>query len=77
MRISVCSHGTYRDFSGAALFNISNMLKGLPVNVTILTSLYNRGANLIASGAADIVIGTHALIQEGIIFRKLGLVVSR
>lgn len=56
-------------------FNISNMLKGLPVNVTILTSLYNRGANLIASGAADIVIGTHALIQEGIIFRKLGLVV--
>ncbi len=29
----------------------------------------------IATGAADIVIGTHALIQEGVTFHKLGLVI--
>lgn len=31
--------------------------------------------NLIASGEADIIIGTHALIQEGVNFARLGLVV--
>ena len=51
------------------------MLKGLPVNVVILTGTYNKYANLISSGVANIVIGTHALIQENIKFNNLGLVV--
>jgi len=55
--------------------NISNMLKGLPVNIVILTGTYNKYANLISSGVANIVIGTHALIQENIKFNNLGLVV--
>lgn len=55
--------------------NIASLLKGLPVNVLIFTSSYNKHANLISSGAADIVIGTHALIQEDIHFKNLGFVV--
>jgi len=34
-----------------------------------------RRIDLIASGEIDIVVGTHALIQEGVTFRKLGLAV--
>jgi len=54
--------------------NIYSLLKGLPVNVVILTSS-NRHANLISSGAADLIIGTHALIQEDVHFKNLGFVV--
>jgi len=55
--------------------NISSLLKGLPVNVLILTSSYNKYSHLIWSGAVDLVVGTHALIQEDIRFKNLGLVV--
>lgn len=55
--------------------NISSMLKGLPVNILIHTSSYNKHSNLISSGAVDLIIGTHALIQENIRFKNLGLVV--
>ncbi len=55
--------------------NISRLLKGLSVNVVILTSAYNKYGNLIACGDADIVVGTHALIQENIHFKNLGLIV--
>ncbi|GAB6184230.1 ATP-dependent DNA helicase RecG [Thermodesulfovibrio hydrogeniphilus] len=55
--------------------NISSLLKELPLNIIIYTSTYNKHGNLIASGAADIVIGTHALIQEDVRFKKLGLIV--
>lgn len=55
--------------------NISSLLRDLPVNVIIFTSSYNKHSNLISSGAVELVIGTHALIQEDIHFKKLGLVV--
>lgn len=55
--------------------NISRLLRGLPVNVVILTATHNKYSNLISSGVADIIVGTHALIQENIKFKKLGLVV--
>ncbi|MEN2994945.1 MAG: ATP-dependent DNA helicase RecG [Thermodesulfovibrio sp.] len=55
--------------------NISSMLKGLPVNILIHTSSYNKHSNLISSGAVNLIIGTHALIQENIRFKNLGLVV--
>lgn len=55
--------------------NISSMLKNMPINIIILTSAYNKQTNLLASGSADLVIGTHALIQEDIHFKNLGLVV--
>ncbi|WP_353684587.1 ATP-dependent DNA helicase RecG [Thermodesulfovibrio sp. 3907-1M] len=55
--------------------NIYSMLKGLPVNVLIFTSTYNKHANLIASGDANLIIGTHALIQEDVHFKNLGFVV--
>ncbi len=56
-------------------FNISSLLKELPLNVVIYTSTHNKHGNLLASGAADIIIGTHALIQEEVKFKKLGLIV--
>lgn len=56
-------------------FTISSLLKGLPVNVVIHTSTHNRYTNLIASGTANIVIGTHALIEENVKFHKLGLII--
>ncbi len=55
--------------------NISSLLKGLPVNVLIYTSSYNKHSNLICSGAVNLIIGTHALIQEDIHFKNLGIVV--
>ncbi|MEJ2184349.1 MAG: ATP-dependent DNA helicase RecG [Gemmatimonadota bacterium] len=52
----------------------------LPVDVTLLTGRLaareRRDAlGSIATGAAKIVVGTHALIQEGVEFHRLGLVV--
>ena len=54
---------------------------GLPVNPVLLTGSVKGKARKeayekIASGEADIVIGTHALIQEGVNFRDLGLVIT-
>lgn len=53
---------------------------GLPIKVTVLTGsgpVAKRKQALldIMSGEADIVVGTHALIQEGVEFYKLGLCV--
>lgn len=55
--------------------NISSLLKGLPINTLIYTSSYNKHSNLICSGAVNLIIGTHALIQEDIHFKNLGIVV--
>lgn len=55
--------------------NISSLLKGLPVNILIYTSSYSKHSNLISSGAVNLIIGTHALIQEDIHFKNLGIVV--
>ena len=59
---------------------LSNLLLPLDINVGILISSMSRSTKLstlkeLQSGALDIVVGTHALIEEGIHFKKLGLVV--
>ena len=66
--------------------HMENLLKlkreyGLPVEPVLLTGSVKGKARKeayekIASGEADIVIGTHALIQEGVKFRDLGLVIT-
>lgn len=56
------------------------MRAGLPTRVVALTGSMPAGRKQeallkIVSGEADIVVGTHALLQEGVDFFKLGLVV--
>jgi len=56
--------------------NIHSMAEYLGLNIHLLTgSKKEKDYDIIASGNADIVIGTHALIQEGVSFKKLGLIV--
>ncbi|HEY6328629.1 MAG TPA: ATP-dependent DNA helicase RecG [Blastocatellia bacterium] len=60
--------------------NISKILEQCGYKVELLTGSVNsarkrESVESIATGAADLVIGTHALIQEGVRFNKLGLVV--
>lgn len=59
---------------------ISELLKGLGVEVAMLTgSVKGRARKYIlenlAEGKIDIVIGTHALIEETVVFKNLGMVV--
>jgi ATP-dependent DNA helicase RecG len=59
---------------------ISTLMKTLPVKVVLLTGSVKGGARAdvlegIASGKAQIVIGTHALFQEKVAFKNLALVV--
>src|SRR3989337_1216811 len=61
--------------------SISSALKDLPVNVVLLTgsqSTTERRAALeaVKSGEAHVVVGTHALIQRGVEFEDLSLVVG-
>jgi len=56
--------------------NIHGMVEALGLNVVLLTSsAKNRPVDDIAAGRAQIIIGTHALIQEAVTFRNLGLAV--
>jgi ATP-dependent DNA helicase RecG len=60
--------------------NISGLVKDLGINVVLLSGDMKeeerrRRYQMIEIGESDIVIGTHALIQEGVNFKKLGLVV--
>ncbi|HPF17872.1 MAG TPA: ATP-dependent DNA helicase RecG, partial [Thermotogota bacterium] len=60
--------------------NISAFLKHLPVTCRLLisktpTKEKSEAKEMIASGEVDIVIGTHAVIQEDVEFKKLGLAV--
>ncbi|WOK36995.1 ATP-dependent DNA helicase RecG [Sphingomonas sp. C3-2] len=60
--------------------NISRQLTGLPVSVAILTGRDKgkaREATLmgLADGSIDILIGTHAIFQQGVNYRNLGLAV--
>jgi ATP-dependent DNA helicase RecG len=56
--------------------NIHRLVEELGLRITLLTSgKKERPVDRIASGQIDIVVGTHALIQEGIRFGNLGLVV--
>ncbi|MEW6739231.1 MAG: ATP-dependent DNA helicase RecG [Nitrospirota bacterium] len=56
--------------------NIHRLVEDLGLNIHLLTgSKKNKDVEVVASGDADIVIGTHALIQEGVSFKKLGIIV--
>jgi ATP-dependent DNA helicase RecG len=56
--------------------NIHRMVEDLGLRICLLTgSTRDRPLEEIASGGMDMVVGTHALIQEGVRFKKLGLVV--
>jgi ATP-dependent DNA helicase RecG len=60
--------------------NLSRMLSGLSVNVAILTGREKgktREATLmgLADGSIDILVGTHAIFQQGVGYRNLGLAV--
>ena len=62
--------------AGQHYININRLVKALGVKAELLTAGPKSGRlEDIASGETDIVIGTHALIQEGVKFKKLGLVV--
>lgn len=59
---------------------ISEMLKGVGLEVALLTgSVKGKTRKYVleglASGTIDIVVGTHALIEETVVFKNLGLVV--
>ena len=59
---------------------LSRMLGPLGVRVEVLTGSLRGGERQgayarIADGRAQVVVGTHALIQEGVAFHKLGLVI--
>jgi ATP-dependent DNA helicase RecG len=56
--------------------NLHKMIENLGLKVCLLTgSVKDKPLNQLASGEIDIVIGTHAIIQEGVKFKNLGLVV--
>ncbi len=56
--------------------NVRGMAEGLGLKIALLTgSAREKPIEEIASGGIDIVVGTHALIQEGVNFKNLGLAV--
>jgi len=58
--------------------NIRNLLDELPVRMAVLTGATKDKQSVnqeIASGQIDLVVGTHALIQESVEFGALGLVI--
>jgi ATP-dependent DNA helicase RecG len=56
--------------------NIYSLVEKLGLKICLLTgSLKEKPLAGIASGKFDIIVGTHAVIQEGVSFRKLGLAV--
>ena len=60
--------------------NIAKLLKDLPVNVKILTGTTKRSERKkiledLASGTLHFIIGTHALVEDPVIFNNLGLAV--
>ena len=62
------------------LETIGGLLEGAGLGVTLLTGSLPadtkaKAADAIRSGQATVVVGTHALIQESVAFRDLGLVV--
>jgi ATP-dependent DNA helicase RecG len=61
-------------------FNIRDLLKEIPISVELLIgALKNKQKTIIhqdlKSGEINLVIGTHALLQETVDFKKLGLVI--
>ena len=69
----ILAHQHYED--------LGNLLGGLGMNVRLLTgstslSMKKQIYEEIASGKADIVIGTHALLSDKVVFAKLGLIIT-
>lgn len=59
---------------------LTRMLEAFGINVAVLlgsqkTRARNEALAMIASGQAQVVVGTHALIQEGVEFARLGVAV--
>lgn len=62
--------------AGQHYINIYGLVKALGLKAELLAgSAKGRQLEGIVSGETDLVIGTHALIQEGVKFKKLGLAV--
>jgi ATP-dependent DNA helicase RecG len=56
--------------------NIHSTVEELGLKICLLTgSTKKRPLDEIASGKMDIIVGTHALIQEGVTFKDLGLII--
>ncbi len=56
--------------------NMHRLAEDLGLKIHLLTgSMKGKETENIASGNADIIIGTHALIQERVLFKKLGIAV--
>ncbi len=56
--------------------NIYRTVEALGLKICLLTgSTKERPLDEVASGEIDMAVGTHALIQEGVVFRNLGLAV--
>ncbi|MDR1005843.1 MAG: ATP-dependent DNA helicase RecG [Bacteroidales bacterium] len=60
--------------------SIKSFLKEMSLNVTLLTGSTKQSERkkilpLIADGTIDIIIGTHALLEETVVFKNLGLAV--
>ena len=60
--------------------NLSRMLTGLPVRIAVLTGRDKGNVREsvlmgLADGSIDILIGTHAIFQDAVIYRRLGLAV--
>lgn len=60
--------------------SITELLDGMPVRVDLLTSTIkgrrrNDTLSALASGGVNILIGTHAVIEDNVVFAQLGLVV--
>ncbi|MFI3230181.1 MAG: ATP-dependent DNA helicase RecG [bacterium] len=63
--------------------SFTNLFNNLNLNINIIllsgslkASQKNQAYSLIESGEANIIIGTHAIIQDKVIFNKLGLVIT-
>ena len=61
-------------------YNFSELLKPIGLNVVLLKGDLTKGGREtvladIADGSAHVVVGTHALIQKGVDFHQLGLVI--
>ena len=72
--------GVRRLLDGLEIPDEGNLFGGRPVRVELLTNKVTgeqrrRVLAGLADGSVDIVVGTHALIQEGVSFASLGLVV--
>jgi ATP-dependent DNA helicase RecG len=56
--------------------NIYRIVEDMGLKICILTgSKKERHLDSIASGEIDLIVGTHALIQEGVVFKNLGLAI--